>query len=139
MIVYTHSTFLLAKNEYWRVFLNTVMTVVLVVIGLFTLVKTIANYINYLLDYTIVTPRLIISYNQTGLFKKQVRTLDTDKVKAITVSGKNMFQSIFNYWSVVFLSEGDDNDYWDITLRFLRSPNRLREEVVRIIELAKDD
>lgn len=113
--------------------------IILSIIALFTLVKTTANYINYLLDYTIVTPRLIISYNQTGLFQRQVRTLDTDKVKAITVSGKNMFQSIFNYWSVVFLSEGDDNDYGDITLRFLKSPNKLREEVVRTIELAKDD
>ena len=103
------------------------------------LVRVTLNYINYLLDYTIITPRLIMSYNQTGIFKRQVRTIDTDKIKAITVSGKTIWQSLFNYGSVVFLSEGDDDDYGDIVLHFLQNPNALRDEVVRIIEMAKDD
>ncbi len=118
---------------------NVIFTVIAAIIALFTLIRVMFNYINYLLDYTIVTPRLIISYNQTGIFQRQVRTIDTDKIKAITVSGKSFLQSLFNYGSVVFLSEGDDDDYGDINLRFLKNPDLLREEVIRIIEMAKDD
>lgn len=39
----------------------------------------------------------------------------------------------------MFLSEGDDDDYGDIVLHFLKNPTILRDEVVRIIEMAKDD
>lgn len=118
---------------------NILFTILFGLIAIMVLVRIILNYINYLLDYTIITPRLITSYNQTGLFQRQVRTIDTDKVKAITVSGKNFWQSLFNYGSVVFLSEGDDDDYGDIVLHFLKNPSNLKDEVVRVIDLAKDD
>lgn len=108
-------------------------------LGLLVLARVILNYINYFLDYTIITPRLITSYNQTGFFKREIRTIDTDKIKTITVSGKNFIQSLFNFGTIIFLSEGDDNTRGDITLHYLRNVDDLKDEVVRIIELASDE
>lgn len=118
---------------------NIIFTVLFGLLSLMALFRIIINYVNYLLDFTVITPRLITSYNQTGIFKRQARTIDTDKIKAITVSGKSIWQSVFNYGSVVFLSEGDDDDYGDIVLHFLKNPNALKDEVIRVIELAKDE
>jgi uncharacterized membrane protein YdbT with pleckstrin-like domain len=137
------TAFLIRLNVFNGTFLglvgNIVFSVIFVIIAIMVLIRIIMNYINYLLDYTIITPHLITSYNQTGLFKRQIRTIDTDKIKAITVSSKSFWQSLFNYWSVVFLSEWDEEDYGDIVLHFLNDPNRLKDEVVRVINLERDD
>ena len=109
------------------------------IVAIGALTRIILNYINYLLDYTIITPRLITSYNQTGIFKREIRTIDTDKVKAITVNATSFWQSLSNYGSLIFLSEGDEEDYGDIVLHFLKNPNFLKDEVVRVIDLSKDE
>lgn len=44
---------------------NILFTIVFGLIALMAIIRIILNYINYLLDYTIVTPRIIMSYNQT--------------------------------------------------------------------------
>ena len=44
---------------------NIIFTVLFALIAFMAIVRIVLNYINYLLDYTIVTPRIIISYNQT--------------------------------------------------------------------------
>ena len=108
-------------------------------LALLVLARVVLNYIKYFLDYTIVTPRLITSYNQTGFFKREIRTIDTDKIKTITVSGRTFIQSLFNFGTIVFLSEGDDDTRGDITLHYLRNIDDLKDEVVRIIDLASDE
>lgn len=128
-----------ASEFFPNVFGNVLFTILFSLIALIVLARITLNYINYLLDYTIVTPRLITSYNQTGFFKREVRTIDTDKIKTITVSGNSFMQSLFNYGSIIFLSEGDDDDTGDIRLNYLQRPNELKDDVVRVIELAKDD
>lgn len=92
------------------VFGNIFFTVLFGLITIIVLIRILLNYINYLLDYTIVTPRLITSYNQTGIFQREIRTIDTDKVKTITVNANSFLQSLFNYGSINILSEGDEEN-----------------------------
>jgi|GEM_PF-1330706 len=42
-----------------------VFTALFSFIAIMIFIRILLNYINYLLDYTIVTPRIIMSYNQT--------------------------------------------------------------------------
>jgi hypothetical protein len=42
-------------------------------------------------------------------------------------------RSIFNFGSIIFLSEGDDSWHWDIKLDFISNPDSLRERIVQIV------
>lgn len=120
-------------------FINVLFTTLFSLVAFIALGRIILNYINYLLDYTIITPYIITSYNQSWLFKREIRTLDTDKIKAINVMGSSLIQSLFNYGSLIFMAEGDDEDQWDVRLNFLNNPTKLKDEVVHLINLSKDD
>jgi uncharacterized membrane protein YdbT with pleckstrin-like domain len=90
--------------------------------------------IDYYMDFTIITPTQVMSFDQTGILQKTTRTLDTDKIKSIRVDKKGLLGSIFNYGSIVFLSEGDAESLWEIRLNYMSDPNRLREKIENIIE-----
>lgn len=86
------------------------------------------------MDFTIITPKQVMSFDQTGLFNKTTRALDTDKIKSMRVDLHGLLWSIFNYWSIVFLSEGDSESLWEIRLNYMSDPNKLREKIEVIIE-----
>lgn len=44
---------------------NILFTTFFGLLAIMALIRITLNYINYLLDYTIITPRIIMSYNQT--------------------------------------------------------------------------
>lgn len=90
--------------------------------------------IDYYMDFTIITPKKVMSFDQTGILQKTTRTLDTEKIKSMRVDKRGLLWSIFNYWSIVFLSEGDAESLWEIRLNYMSDPNRLREKIEVIIE-----
>jgi uncharacterized membrane protein YdbT with pleckstrin-like domain len=71
--------------------------------------KLLKRFIDYKMDFAIITPKEIVSYNQTGIFSRSSRSLDVDKIKTISVDKKGLLRSIFNFGSIIFLSEGDDS------------------------------
>ena len=79
---------------------------------LFTILpyNILKKYIDYKMDYCIITPEDIVLAEQSGIFKRQIRTLDTSKIKSISVYKKRFFMSVFNNGSIVFMSDGDDNN-----------------------------
>lgn len=108
-------------------------------IWLFTLYvwsKMISKMIDYYMDFTIITPRQIISYDQSGIFHRTTRSLDVDKLKSIRIDKTGIWCSLFNYGSIVFLSEGDTQSLWEIRLNYMASPNRLRDSIEQVIEVA---
>jgi len=40
------------------------------------------------MDFAIVNPKEVLAYNQTGLFTRTARTIDSKKIKTITVDKK---------------------------------------------------
>lgn len=72
--------------------------------------KVVFSMMDYYLDFTIITPKQISDYNQTGFFSRSIRTLDMYKIKSTRVDQHGIFRSIWNYGSIVFLSEGDRQD-----------------------------
>ncbi len=95
--------------------------------------KIFKKFIDYKMDFAVITPEEIISYNQTGIFSRSSRSLDVDKIKTISVDKKWLLRSIFNFGSIIFLSEWDDTWHWDIELKFVASPEKLEEKITRII------
>lgn len=89
-------------------------------------------YLDYTMDYCIITPDEIILTQQHGLFQRSVRTLDVAKVKSITINKKELLYSIFDAWQMTFMSEGDDQ-FWEIIFDFVKNPEDQKERIQHII------
>lgn len=79
------------------------------------------RYIDYKMDYCIITPDEIIFTEQTGIFNRGIMTLDTVKVKSISIQKNSIIQSIFNDGSIVFMSDGEDK-LWEIIVDYIHDP-----------------
>lgn len=85
------------------------------------------------MDYCIVTPEEIILTQQEWILKRTVRTLDVAKVKSIYVNKQSLLYSIFDVWTIVFMSDGDEQ-FWEIVFDYIRDPETQKDEIQRIIE-----
>jgi hypothetical protein len=59
------------------------------------------------MDFAIITPRQIVSYEQSGIFKRSSISLDLTNLRSINEEKDGILKSIFNYGTIVFFSEGD--------------------------------
>lgn len=50
---------------------------------LFVLRVAIVKYIDYKMDFMIITPRQVLAYDQEGLLDRLTKTLDLSKIKSI--------------------------------------------------------
>ena len=65
-----------------------IIVAALCIFWLWILWKALASVINFYLDFTIVTPQQIISYDQHGIFTRNTRTVEIEKIKLLTVNKK---------------------------------------------------
>lgn len=91
------------------------------------------RYMDYTMDFCIITPKELVSYNQSWLFNRHTEIIDTEKVKTINKIPQGFFGSIFNFANLVFLSEWD-MDVGDISLNYVENPEQVYKEVRKIIE-----
>lgn len=91
------------------------------------------RYMDYTMDFCIITPKELVSYNQSWLFNRQTEIIDTEKIKTINKIPQWFFGSIFNFASLVFLSEWD-MDTGDISLNFVENAEETYKQVRMIIE-----
>ena len=85
------------------------------------------------MDFCIITPKELVSYNQSWFFDRHTEIIDTEKVKTINKISQGFFGSIFNFANIVFLSEWD-METWDISLNFVENPEEVYKQVRLIIE-----
>ena len=88
---------------------------------------------DYYMDFALVTPKSLIMFNQTGILKRDMVTVDVDKIKTISVRKRYLLYSVFNNWDLIFLSEWDSDNFWEITLFFIPHPESKKEIISNII------
>ncbi|MCF7834970.1 hypothetical protein K9M48_02845 [Candidatus Gracilibacteria bacterium] len=116
--------------------------IIYVVIGVFLVILTfigpvIKHIVDYYMDFAVITPNSLVMYNQTGFFKRDVSIIDVDKVKTILVRKRSAMYSIFNNGDLIFLSEGDSNNFGEVILYFIARPERNKKEIMRIVDKFK--
>jgi len=136
MLVLFFSRGYLTNDLFGSVLSNTLFFWVFLILFLIIGVHGLFNYINYLLDYTIITPSIITFYNQTGIFKREIDTIETIKIKSVVVSENSLLESLFNYGALTILSEGDEADAGDITLHFIHRAPQMKEQIMHLIDIA---
>jgi len=112
---YIASTYLQASTTITSIIIITTLILWIIYAAL------LKHYIDYKMDYCIITPDEIILTEQSWLFNRWIRTLDAAKVKSISVQKKSMLHSLFNNGDIVFMSDGDDI-LWEIILNYIHNP-----------------
>jgi len=92
------------------------------------------KYIDYILDFVVVTPDKLIYYNQEGIFSRKWRTIDAEKIKTITVDKTGILRSIFNFGNIVILTEWDEKWEWEINFKFVDDPDNIKFRISEIID-----
>lgn len=95
--------------------------------------KSTGKLIDYYMDFTIITPRQVTTYDQHGLFTRNSRSIKIEKIKSVRVKEVGFFRSLFNFGTIVFFSEWDDEN-GDIKLNFITNPSQLAKRVEEIIQ-----
>lgn len=100
---------------------------------------------DYYMDFAIITPRQIVSYQQSGLFRRSSVSLDLTNLRSINEEKNGILKSIFNYGTIVFLSEWgeykafnvDPDEAIDtgmIKLNYITYPRKVREKIIHIVK-----
>ena len=122
----------------------TIIGMIVIIISLIVwLWYTIRKLMDYYMDFAIITPRQIVSYQQRGLFRRSSISLDLTNLRSINEEKNWILKSIFNYGTVVFLSEWWDYRQVDdpdaaidasmIKLNYITYPRKLREKILHIV------
>jgi len=92
------------------------------------------NYIEYKMDFSIVTPKLFIRYDQKGVFRRRISTINAENIRTISVVKEGILYSLINNWDLIFLSDGAaEMDYWEITLHYIYKSEKKRHMIAQIL------
>ena len=94
--------------------------------------KASRRWMDYRMDYLLVTPQEISKYDQSGVLHRDVENIPTNKIKSISVSKHGLLQSMFDIWSIVFLAEWE-SDEWDITMEMIDAVGYTQKQIKRIM------
>ena len=92
-------------------------------------------YIDYKMDFTIITPIELISYNQSNLFTRSSKTIKVNNIKTISLDKSGLVKSIFNYGTLIFLSEWDEEGKGELDIFYVSAPEKVKDEASRILSL----
>ena len=106
--------------------------VVMLLVSLPFIVYITGKYIDYKMDFVLVTPDALMEYNQSWVFNKKVVTINEKSIKSITVERKGFLYSIFNNGDLVFFSEGDETR-GDVTLYYVSDPELKKTQISKIM------
>lgn len=120
-----------ALGSFFQIFI----WIVICISGLHLLRKATGKLIDYYMDFTIITPRKITAYDQEWIFTRNERALDITKIKSVRVHKEWIMRSLFNYGSIIFFSEWDENS-GDITLNYITNPTKVAKRLEEILQIS---
>lgn len=91
------------------------------------------KYIDYKLDFIIVIPSCIIMYDQGGIFRRNVVTINSPSIKTISVKKDKVLYSIFDNGDIVVLTEWDAHLNGETTFHRVPKPEKRRNQLVKIV------
>ncbi len=94
----------------------------------------IKRFIDFEMDFMIVTKNEIESFNQTGIFKRKVVSLDMQKFRTITTYKEWFWRSLFNIGSLTILSEGSSDSPWEIKFHYIHRLWALKKRILTLVQ-----
>lgn len=115
---------------------------IVIILFLFALIwiPIIKKYIDYKMDFIAITPNYVSAYNQTWIFSRSNRVIDTTNIETITIPKTWFIMSVFNYGTIVFLSgvsqasSIDDGAKWNIGFNYVFNPEKTKKKITDILQ-----
>jgi len=91
-------------------------------------------YVDYSMDFLIVTPKEIVKYNQEWVLHRETENIPASKIKSISVKKDGFINSFFDIGSIVFLAEWND-EKWDIVMEFIDAVEHTEKKIKHVLGL----
>ena len=108
------------------------VVIAMVSLAVYMLISLWYNYFNYKYDYIIVTPRYIISYDQTSLFTNTIHTFESTEVLKIDVETPTLLSGILDYWNLRITIEWDEKNN-TIFVDYIKSPIITKDRIESLL------
>jgi len=82
--------------------------ILILVYLLITAYKASRQYMNWKMDFLVVTPKEVIKYNQSWILHRDTETIHVDKIKSVTVWKHGLVNSFLDIGKITFLAEWED-------------------------------
>jgi len=122
-------------------FLNEITTVAYILMGILVILyiiiisPTCKYFIDYKMDFSLVTPEYLTRYNQSWWFKRDIKSSDVQNIKTITVLKNDFLYNITNNGNLIFLSEWARTNEGEIILHYIKNPEEKKKEIERIMKV----
>lgn len=93
----------------------------------------VRKYLNYKLDFTIISPAEVIQYNQQWFFSRPVKTISTDRIKNLNIRKEWFLQSFLDYGTIELLSDWNQNMV-DLYMTHVKNPENIKVRIRNILE-----
>jgi len=93
----------------------------------------IGKYLDYIMDFIIVIPNSIMMYDQWGIFKRNIHTISSLSIKAISINKSWLLYSLFDNGDIVVLTEWDTEHDGEIRFRWIPDPEKRKNQIVKIV------
>ena len=110
------------------------------IIFIFWIHRIYRVYLDYKMDFTIITPEEIISHKQKGIFKRNYKVTPAKQIRSIQSRHTGFWWNLMNFGVVTFLidwsatneSESDVDRHWagKIQLTYVSKPNKKRRLIM---------
>lgn len=106
---------------------------------LWWLIRIMNYYINYKLDFSIITSEEIITHSQKGFFKRNYKNMPSSKIRSIQSQHSGVWGNLLNYGSITLLIDGgmwaigdaaDGSGSGKIIFTYVYKPNFTRREIM---------
>ncbi len=87
------------------------------------------RWIDYYCDFTVVTPNGVFLYNQRWILYRTNSAMNLANIRTVNVRKSSLLYSMFDNGDIIFLSEGDDSDLWEVTVYYVSTPELKRDKI----------
>lgn len=94
--------------------------------------QSLQKYIDFRMDFLIVTPKEIMKYDQKWVLSRSIEKITADKIKTITLHKEWFIQSLFDIWTLIFLAEWE-LDSGNIEMQYIHHVGRVEKQIRHIL------
>jgi len=128
-------------DKWWKSWLSiwlVILQIFLNIIFLLIIIKIFRKILDFENDFTVVVPDKIEFINQSWIFTRAMKSLDSEKIKTIWTNKKWIIRAIFNVWSLTIFSEWDESKSWEVHLKWLYNPEKVQRKIEKIMWKSKE-
>lgn len=98
-------------------------------IYILTLSPVFKRLLDYYCDFTIVTPNGVFLYNQRGILYRTTSAMNLENIRTVNLHKSTLLYSLFDNGDIIFLSEWDETDLWEVTVYYVANPESKRDKI----------